>query len=458
MASRCMAISSMARISTTSTTSILTLPKGERPPSRSIGTFDSLNPFIIRGVGAAGVGMLFESLTRNRRTSRFPSTGCSPRSIEMPEDRSWVAFTLRPEARWHDGKPVTVDDVIFSSEHSQRSKGQPFYRAYYKNVVKAEAAGERRVKFTFDQTHQSRAAADHRPDADPAQALLRGLRVRSDHAEPPLGSGPYRDQVARAGANMVYERVEGLLGRRCAGQSRLLQFRRVRYEYYRDANVALEAFKAGAYDIRQENTSKFWATGYTGPMFDAGWIVTEEIPNELGTGMQGFAFNTRRPLFQDPKVRRGAGLRLRFRVDQPHHHVRAVHPHGELLLQYRAGRRGPAERGRARAARAVPRPAAGGGVHHGLPRALDRGRRRHPAEPAHRAATAGRGGLDGRGRPAGQCAGPAVPVRDPAERAVVRAPHPAVHQEPGAARHRGDACAPSIRRSIRTGWTTSIST
>ena len=286
-------------------------PKGGTVTFSVIGTFDSFNPYIIKGQAAAGITSLFESLTTQSLDEPFSEYGLLAETVEMPEDRSWVAFTLRPEARWHDGKPVTVEDVIWSLE-TLRDKGAPFYRYYYKNVKSVEPAGDRRVKFTFDETTNRE-----------LPLIIGQLPILPKHyyesrefdrttLEPPLGSGPYRIKSFEPGRTVVYERVPDYWGADVPVNRGSYNFDQVRYEYYRDANVALEAFKAGAYDFRQENTAKFWATAYTGPMFDAGWIQKEEIPHQLGTGMQGFAFNLRRPLFQDPRVRQALAYAFDF--------------------------------------------------------------------------------------------------------------------------------------------------
>jgi microcin C transport system substrate-binding protein len=286
-------------------------PKGGTVTFAAVGTFDSLNPWIVRGQTGAGIGLIFETLTTRSSDEPFSEYGLIAESIEMPEDRSWVAFTLRPEARWHDGQPITVDDVIFSF-HTLRDHGLPFFRAYYRNVETVEQDGERRVVFTFDDTH------------NPELPLIMGQlpvlpkhyyeRVEFDRTtlEPPLGSGPYRVAGLEPGRHITYERVPEYWGAELPVNRGSYNFDRIRYDYYRDANVALEAFKAGAYDIRIENSALFWATGYDGPMLSAGWIVQEEIPHELGTGMQGFAFNTRRPLFQDRKVREALAYAFDF--------------------------------------------------------------------------------------------------------------------------------------------------
>jgi microcin C transport system substrate-binding protein len=286
-------------------------PKGGTVTFSVIGTFDSFNPFIIKGEAAAGVPTLYESLTTQSLDEPFSEYGLLAETIEMPEDRSWVAFTLRPEARWHDGKPVTVEDVVWSLE-TLRDKGAPFYRYYYKNVKSVEPAGERRVKFTFDETTNRELPLIIGQLPILPKHYFEGREFDRTSLEPPLGSGPYRIKSFEPGRNVVYERVEDYWGANLPVNRGSYNFDAIRYEYYRDANVALEAFKAGAYDLRQENTAKFWATAYTGPMFDAGWIVKEEIPHQLGTGMQGFAFNLRRPLFQDPKVRQALAYAFDF--------------------------------------------------------------------------------------------------------------------------------------------------
>jgi microcin C transport system substrate-binding protein len=277
-------------------------PKGGTVTFSAIGTFDSLNPYILKGVPAAGLGLVFQTLTTQSEDEPFSEYGEIAESIIVPEDRSWVAFDLRPEARWQDGEPITVEDVIFSLE-TLKTKGHPFYRAYYKNVVKAEKVGERRVKFTFE------------GGINRELPLIVGqLPVLPKHyyenreferatLDPPIGSGPYRIERVDAGRTIVYRRVEDWWGADLPVNKGRFNFDEIRYEYYRDSDVALEAFKAGQYDIRLENTAKLWATGYDSPALAKGWIVREEIPVERPAGMQGFVFNTRRELFRDPKVR-----------------------------------------------------------------------------------------------------------------------------------------------------------
>ena len=213
-----------------------------------------------------------------------------------------MIFTLRPEARWQDGTPITVDDVIWTVD-TLKTKGHPFYRAYYANIVKAEKVGEHQVKMIFDgkMNRELPLIAGQMPVLP--KHYYEKVEFDKTTLTPPLGSGPYRIKRVDPGRTIVYERDPNYWGAKLPVNLGRNNFDEVRYEYYRDANVALEAFKAGNYDLQIENNSKDWATAYTGPPFEKKLIVREEIPNQRGTGMQGFVFNTRRPVFSDPKVR-----------------------------------------------------------------------------------------------------------------------------------------------------------
>jgi microcin C transport system substrate-binding protein len=286
-------------------------PKGGSLTLSTIGTFDNLNPYILRGTAAAGVTLTFETLTTGSPDEPFSEYGLLAESIEIPEDRSWVAFTLRPEARWHDGQPVTVDDVIWTLE-TLKTKGHPFYRAYYANIVRAEADGERRVKMVFDGTvnRELPLIAGQMPVLP--KHYFEGREFDRTTLEPVLGSGPYKISRVDPGRSIAYERVEDYWGADLPVNRGRYNFDQVRYEYFRDGNVALEAFKAGEYDFRSENSSRLWATAYTGPAFANGQIVREEVPNERGTGMQGFVFNTRRDMFRDPRTREALAYAFDF--------------------------------------------------------------------------------------------------------------------------------------------------
>ena len=286
-------------------------PKGGEVKLAAIGTFDNLNPYILKGVAAAGLGGLFETLLTNSDDEAFTEYGQLAESIEMPEDRSWVAFTLRREARWHDGKPVTPEDVIFSLE-ILKTKGQPFFRFYFADVKKAEKTGPRRVKFTFSggENRELPLIVGQMPVLP--RHFWEGRPFEKTILEPPLGSGPYRIKAFEPGRSITYERVKDYWAADLPVNKGRFNVDIIRYDYYRDTTVALEAFKGGEYDFRQENVSKDWATAYNSPAVREGLIKKEEIRHQRPTGMQGFVFNTRTSLFRDPRVRRALAFAFDF--------------------------------------------------------------------------------------------------------------------------------------------------
>jgi microcin C transport system substrate-binding protein len=277
-------------------------PKGGSVKLAATGTFDTLHGFILKGVAAQGTGLVMETLLTGTADEAFSEYGLIAETIEVPKDRSWVAFKLRKEARWHDGKPMTTDDVIFSF-NALMEKGHPHYRSYYANVKKAEATDERTVKFTFD-------GGDNRelPLIMGQMPILpkhywQGRDFSATTLDPPLGSGPYRVADVSAGRSITYERVPDYWGKDLPINRGRYNFDRIGYDYYRDATVALQAFFGGQYDFRQENTAKDWATAYDVPPVKNGLIKREEIAHDLPTGMQAFVYNTRREIFADPKIR-----------------------------------------------------------------------------------------------------------------------------------------------------------
>ncbi|MFP4126039.1 MAG: extracellular solute-binding protein [Alphaproteobacteria bacterium] len=285
--------------------------KGGHLKLAAVGSFDSLNPFILKGTPAANLGLIFDTLTVQSEDEPFSEYGLLAETIEIPEDRSWVAFELREEARWHDGEPVTAEDVVFSF-NVLRDAGRPFYRSYYANVAEVTIEGERRVKFTFDDTMNRE-----------LPLIIGQLPILPEHyyadrpfdattLEPPLGSGPYRIAEVDSGRQVVFERVEDYWAKDLPVNTGRYNYDRITLEYFRDSNVALQAFLAGTYDLRFENTARLWATAYEGPPVAAGDIVLEEIERQGGTGMQGFVYNTRREIFKDPRVREALAYAFDF--------------------------------------------------------------------------------------------------------------------------------------------------
>ena len=278
-------------------------PKGGNVKLAAIGTFDTLNPFILKGVPAVGLGETFDTLTVSSLDEPFSQYGLVAESIEVPADRSWVAYTLRPEARFHDGTPMTVEDVIWTFE-TLKVKGQPFYRSYYAQVVKAEKIGDRKVKFSFGpgENRELPLIVGQLPVLSKAWWSKRDFEKTI--LDPPLGSAAYRVDIVEPGRSITYRRVKDYWGARLPVNVGRDNFDTLRFDYYRDTTVALEAFKGGEYDFRQENGAKNWATAYTTPAVTQGLIKKEAIKNEVPTGMQGFVYNIRRPVFQDRRVRR----------------------------------------------------------------------------------------------------------------------------------------------------------
>ncbi|MFO1433735.1 MAG: extracellular solute-binding protein [Candidatus Competibacteraceae bacterium] len=286
-------------------------PKGGEVRFDAIGSFDTLNPFVIKGQSAAGLGLLFESLMAGSADEAFSEYGLIAGSIEIPDDRSSVTFILRPQARFHDGTPITPDDVIFSFE-TLKAKGSPFYRLYYANVANVEKLGERQVRFTFTKGENRELPLILGQMPVLSKAYWQNRDFEATTLDIPVGSGPYRIEKFEPGRFIVYKRDENYWGKDLPVNRGSYNFDRMRYDYYRDVTVALEAFKAGAYDIRPENVAKLWATAYDFPAVAQGLVKKEELPTQMPAGMQGFAYNIRRPLFQDPRIRQALAYAFDF--------------------------------------------------------------------------------------------------------------------------------------------------
>jgi microcin C transport system substrate-binding protein len=277
-------------------------PKGGTVRYSAIGTFDTLNPLTLKGVAATASALPLDTLMARAEDEPASEYGLIAESAEVPADRSWVQFNLRPEARFHDGAPVTPEDVIWTFD-TLKTQGHPFFRLYYADVVKAEKVGEHSVKFLF------RSGANRElPSIVGEMAVLPkkywdGRDFTKTTLEPPLSSGPYKIETFEPGRSITYRRVADYWGKDLPVNRGRHNFDTIRYDYYRDGSVALEAFKAGEYDIRVENSAKNWATGYDSPALRDGLFTKENIPNEVPTGMQAFGFNTRFKYFQDRKVR-----------------------------------------------------------------------------------------------------------------------------------------------------------
>lgn len=286
-------------------------PKGGLLKLYALGTFDNLNPFILKGNAVAGSGMPFESLMVNSGDERDVFYGLIAETVEYLPQANTLTFTLRKNARWHDQTPITPEDVVFSyqilAEH-----GTPSYRNLLKEVEKVTALSENQVQFTFKRSK--------RRDLPTIAAILPILPKHyyanqpfdKTTLTPPLGSGPYQIQKVDAGSSITYQRVQNYWGADLPVNIGQYNFDTIEIDYYRDPHVALEAFKAGNYDVRIENNAKNWATGYQFPAVTAKKVIRTVLPSETPADLQAIFMNTRRPLFQDKRVREAFTLAFDF--------------------------------------------------------------------------------------------------------------------------------------------------
>ncbi len=285
-------------------------PKGGTVRLVTIGTFDNFNAVVagVKGNIAGGIELIYDSLMAPALDEVSTEYGLLAEAVSYPADFSSVTYRLRAEAKWHDGKPVTPEDVIFSLEAFR--KNHPFYGAYYRHVTKSEKTGEREVTFTFDEAGnrelpqilgQLRILPKHWWEGTDASGKKRDITATT--LEPPLGAGAYRLKEFVPGRSIVFERVKDYWGAKVNVNIGQENFDELRFEYFRDSTVALEAFKGDAIDWRTETSAKDWATAYEFPAVKEGRVIKEEFPIRSSGGMQSFAFNTRREKFSDWRVR-----------------------------------------------------------------------------------------------------------------------------------------------------------
>lgn len=278
-------------------------PRGGAITYGATGSFDSLNPFIVRGTSAIGLREhVFESLLARGYDEAFTLYALLAEKVEMPDDRRWISFTLNPEARFSDGTPVTVEDVIYSLK-TLRDKGRPNFKTYYSKVERIDRPGPRTVKFTF---------AD---DGDREIPLILGLMpIIPKHVyekrdfdrsgfEMPVGSGPYVVGNFTPGARIVYRRDENYWGASLPVNAGHNNIDRITYEYFRDANASFEAFKAGIYHARAEDDPGRWTNGYDFPAVRLGTVRKKAFESGMPSGMRALVFNTRKPILAEKNVR-----------------------------------------------------------------------------------------------------------------------------------------------------------
>ena len=285
-------------------------PKGGAVREIAIGTYDNFNIVVagVKGTLATGITLLYETLLVSSLDEVSTEYGLLADAVSHPDDFSSATYRLRAEATWHDGKPITPQDVIFS--FNAFKKYSPQLAAYYRHVAKLEQTGDREVTFTFDApgnrelpqiVGQLHVLPQHWWEGTDKNGNKRDISATT--LDPPLGSGPYRIKDFSPGRHIVFERVHDHWSKDLNVNVGRDNFHELRFEYFRDTTVALEAFKADTVDWRTENSAKNWATAYDFAAVNEKRVIKEEFPINNQGGMQGFAFNIRRPKFQDPRVR-----------------------------------------------------------------------------------------------------------------------------------------------------------
>ncbi|MBB6469703.1 microcin C transport system substrate-binding protein [Aminobacter lissarensis] len=298
-------------------------PKGGTLNSTTSGTFDSFNPYIVQGLPAAGFtyfggGLLYETLMEQSVDEPSTSHPMVADAYKFPADYSFATYRLDPRARWHDGKPITTDDVIWSFNFLKNNS--PQYGQYYVNVTEAAATGEREVTFRFNQKGNRElpkimgdlvVLPKHWWEGTDASGNKRD--VTRPTLEIPLGSGAYKVESFKPGTEIVWTRVPDYWGADVGVNVGRNNFDKRRYSYFLDENADWQAFTKGGFeDIKPENSSRRWSTQYTFPAFQAGDVIKQVFKTTSGEAMQGYALNLRRPQFQDRRVRQALTLAYNF--------------------------------------------------------------------------------------------------------------------------------------------------
>lgn len=294
-------------------------PKGGSITYGVVGTFDSLNPFIVKGATTTARGIwdasfgnnVFESLMMRNRDEPFTLYGLLADSIETPDDRSWVAFTINPKARFSDGQPVTPEDFLFTLQ-LLRDKGRPNYRSWYDKIAKAEQVGERGIRLTFKE------------GGDRELPLLLALMpvlpkhpIDEEHFDqstlkPMIGSGPYKIDQVIPPSRIVFKRDPNYWAKDLPSKRGFDNYDTITVDYYRDQNTMFEAFKKGLYDVHPEGDPSAWESAYDFPAVRDGRVIKEEFTSGNPKGLTGFVFNTRRKVFSDVRVRQALSMMFDF--------------------------------------------------------------------------------------------------------------------------------------------------
>lgn len=286
-------------------------PKGGQLKLIHSGSYDSLNPFILKGIAAPGLSYLFEPLMVQSLDEPQSFYGLIAESIELADDKSYADFRLRKQARWHDGMPITAEDVVFTL-NTLKQEGHPQYRIMYEPIERAEALSPTHVRFHFTD-----------PQNRELPLLAASISVLPKHyyaqhkfnettLKPPLGSGPYRIKNVDQGRSITYERAPDYWAKELPVNRGHYNVDVIHYDIYRDETVAVEALKSGRYDFRDEYIARNWATAFNISAIEKGELIKTIIPHKIPSGMQGFLFNLRQPKFSDMRVREAISLAMDY--------------------------------------------------------------------------------------------------------------------------------------------------
>lgn len=294
-------------------------PKGGTLRLAETGTFDSLNPFIVKGVPAAGLnflrsGLYYESLMQNSYDEPFSLYGIIAKSVTVAADKSWAKFDLRDEAKWNDGMPITSADVIWTFETLTKEGQQPFYKAYWNDVESITPNGDKSVTFNFSTKGNAELPLiiAEMPVLPKHYWTAEGRDFTKTSLDVPLNSGPYKISKVDAGRSIEYTRNPDWWGKDLPFFKGMYNFDKIVFDYYRDDDVEHEAFLSGAYDAKEESNQKVWMESYKIPAVTEGKLIKEEIENTRPAGMQAYLYNIRRPVFQNETVREALNYAMDF--------------------------------------------------------------------------------------------------------------------------------------------------
>jgi len=290
-------------------------PKGGTVKQVGFGSYDSFNPFALRGTSAINIlnqTLTYDALMTIGFDERGTQYGLLAESVTYPDDYSWIEYKLRPNVKWHDGVPITVDDVVFTF-NTMSQHASPLYRALFQEIDKAEAVGPRTVRITFKEAGNRRNLLTAGMVAIIPKHYWAGKDFEAPLITPPLTSGPYEVSSFDLGRTFTFKRVPNYWGKDLPVNVGRFNYDQMVTDYYRDTTVTFEAFKAGAYDLRVELSPKDWSVGYVFPAYKHGEVVKDAIKTDQGFLYTGFFYNLRRPLFQDPALREALAYAFDFK-------------------------------------------------------------------------------------------------------------------------------------------------